>query len=140
MAFTGGAIGTAADPRAGDPSLVLVADEEALLARLHEELEAHLEPLLVALSARTGRPLRALWRSAGDRLGGAFLWLGEVVGMRERAWELGARCMTGAGPLAVGAGFRVLEHAGIAEPTRNRRSCCLIWRAEDGATHASPAR
>ena len=74
----------------------------------------------------TGRPLRALWRSAGDRLGGAFLWLGEVVGMRERAWDLGARCMQADGPLAVGAGFRVLEHAGIAEPTRNRRSCCLI--------------
>ena len=98
--------------------------------RLHDELEAHLEPLLEAISAATGRPLRALWRSAGDRLGGAFLWLGEVVGVRERAWELGTRCMQAGGPLAVGAGFRVLEHAGIAEPTRNRRSCCLIWRAE----------
>ena len=82
----------------------------------------------------TGRPLRALWRSAGDRLGGAFLWLGEVVGMRERAWELGARCMQSGGPLAVGAGFRVLEHAGIAEPTRNRRGCCLIWRVAGSDT------
>ena len=130
VAFAGGAYGIAGDERAGDPSLVLLADEDALLATLHDELEAHLEPLLEAISAATGRPLRALWRSAGDRLGGAFLWLGEVVGVRERAWELGTRCMRAGGPLAVGAGFRVLEHAGIAEPTRNRRSCCLIWRAE----------
>ena len=54
--------------------------------------------------------------------------------MRERAWDLGARCMQGAGPLAVGAGFRVLEHAGIAEPTRNRRGCCLIYRVAGNDT------
>ncbi len=123
VAFTGGAY--------GDPQ----ADDAALIARLHAELEAHLAPLLEAIAAATGRPLTALWRSAGDRLGGAFLWLGEVAGMRERAWALGAQAMVGGGgPLAVGAGFRVLEHAGIAEPTRNRRSCCLIWRAEDSDT------
>jgi hypothetical protein len=134
VAYAGGAYGVAGDPCAGDPSLVLVPDEHALLARLHAELQDHLEPLLAAIAAASGRPLRALWRSAGDRLGGAFLWLGEVVGMRERAWELGTRCMQGDGPLAVGAGFRVLEHAGIAEPTRDRRGCCLIYRAPGNAT------
>ncbi len=130
VAFAGGAFGIDGDDRAGDPSLVVLSDEDALLERLHEELRAHLTPLLAAISSATGRPLRALWRSAGDRLGGAFLWLGEVVGVRDRAWELGTRCMQAAGPLGVGAGFRVIEHAGIAEPTRDRRSCCLIWRAE----------
>lgn len=130
VAFAGGAYGIAGDARAGDPSLVVLADEDALLARLHQEIQAHLEPLLEAIAVATGRPLRALWRSAGDRLGGAFLWLGEVVGVRDRAWVLGTRCMEAGGPLAVGAGFRVIEHAGFAEPTRNRRSCCLIWRAE----------
>jgi hypothetical protein len=134
VAFTGGAYGVEGDPAAGDPSLVLLADEDALLACLHAELTRHLQPLLEAIAAATGRPLGALWRSAGDRLGGAFLWLGEVVGARERAWDLGTRCMQGAGPLAVGAGFRVIEHAGIAEPTRNRRGCCLIWRAEGQQT------
>ena len=134
VAFAGGAYGIAGDPRAGDPSLVVLADAAALLACLHEELRAHLAPLLATISDATGRPLRALWRSAGDRLGGAFLWLGEVVGVRERAWDLGTRCMQASGPLAVGAGFRVLEHAGIAEPTRNRRSCCLIWRADGQGT------
>ena len=133
VAFAGGAYGLAGDPREGDRSLAVLPGEDALLARLHDELEAHLGPLLEQLAAASGRPLRALWRSAGDRLGGAFLWLGEVVGMRERAWDLGARCMQLPRPLAVGAGFRVLEHAGIAEPTRDRRSCCLIYRA-DGQT------
>lgn len=134
VAFAGGAYGVTGDPRAGDRSLVLLADEHALLLRLHEELEANLQPVLEAICARTGRPLRALWRSAGDRLAGAFLWLGEVIGARERAWELGTRCMEVGGRLAVGAGFRVIEHAGIAEPTRNRRSCCLIWRADGQVT------
>ncbi len=134
VAYAGGAYGVAADPCAGDPSLALLPDEDALLAQLHAELQDHLEPLLSAIADATGRPLRALWRSAGDRLGGAFLWLGEVVGMRERAWDLGTRCMQAGGPLAVGAGFRVLEHAGIAEPTRNRRSCCLIYRVAGNDT------
>ncbi len=134
MAFAGGAYGVAGDPREGDPALVTVADEDALLARLQEEMRAHLAPLLDAIAAATGRPRPALWRSAGDRLGGAFLWLGEVVGMRERAWDLGGRCMLSGGPLAVGAGYRVLEHAGIAEPTRNRRGCCLIYRVAGNAT------
>lgn len=134
VAFPGAAYGIAGDTCAADPSLTVLADEAALLAQLHAELETHLEPLLTALAASSGRPLRALWRSAGDRLGGAFLWLGDVVGMRERAWQLGTLCMEGDGPLAVGAGFRVLEHAGIAEPTRNRRSCCLIYRAPGNDT------
>ena len=134
VAYAGGAYGIAGDACAGDPSLALLPDEDALLAQLHAELHDHLEPLLVAIAAATGRPLRALWRSAGDRLGGAFLWLGEVVGMRERAWDLGTRAMRADGPLAVGAGFRVLEHAGIAEPTRNRRSCCLIYRVPGNDT------
>jgi hypothetical protein len=133
-AFAGGAYGVAGDARAGHEALALLADEDALLACLRDELEAHLRPLLETIGAATGRPLSALWRGAGDRLAGAFLWLGDVVGMRERAWELGTRCMQGDGPLAVGAGFRVLEHAGIAEPTRNRRGCCLIYRADGQAT------
>lgn len=134
VALAGGAYGVTGDARAGDPSLVVLPDEDALLERLHEELRTHLAPVLEAIARATDRPLRALWRSAGDRLGGAFLWLGEVVGMRDRAWELGTRCMQLGGPLAVGAGFRVIEHAGIAEPTRNRAGCCLIWRADDTAT------
>lgn len=134
VAFTGGAFGVAGDAAAGDPSLLVVADEDALLGRLHEEMTGHLTPLVEAIAAATRRSQRALWRSAGDRLGGAFLWLGEVVGVRERAWELGTRCMERGGPLAVGAGFRVLEHAGIAEPTRNRASCCLVWRAPNATT------
>lgn len=134
VAFAGGAYGVAGDAREGHRALVVVADEDALLAQLHTEMQAHLAPLLTAIAAATGRPERALWRSAADRLGGAFLWLGEVVGMRERAWDLGARCMRTGGPLAGGAGFRVLEHAGIAEPTRDRRGCCLIYRVEGNDT------
>ena len=134
VAYAGGAYGIEGDACTGDRSLVLLPDEDALLRRLHDELQAHLQAPLGAIAEITGRPLRALWRSAGDRLGGAFLWLGEVIGVRETAWELGTRCMNAGGPLGVGAGFRVIKHAGIAEPTRNRRGCCLIWRADGRET------
>ena len=130
VAFAGGAYGIAGDARAGDPSLVVLADEDALLARLHEELHAHLgrcsrrSPRRPGgRCARCGAAPATGW--AARSCGSARSW-----GMRERAWDLGTRCMQAGGPLAVGAGFRVIEHAGIAEPTRNRRSCCLIWRAE----------
>ena len=134
VAFAGGAYGVDGDECQDDPALVTLPDHHALAARLRDELEAHLRPLLDAVATEAGRSRRALWRSAGDRLGGAFMWLGEVLGERERAWALGTPCMRGSGPLAVGARFRMIEHAGGLEPTWDRRSCCLAYRCEGHET------
>lgn len=110
------------------------ADDDALLACLRSEIETHLEPLIATTAAATDRAETALWRSAGDRLGGAFLWLGEVLGMRDRAWGLGTLCLSAGGRLASQAEFRVIEHAGITEPTRNRLGCCLLYRTGEHDT------
>jgi FhuF 2Fe-2S C-terminal domain len=122
------------DPLVAHASADPVADEDALLQRIGGDMREHLDLLLAPLASLSGRPVRALWRGAGDRLAGAFLWLGEMLGERDRAWALGVRCLRMAGPLDAGAGFRVLEHAGIAEPTRNRRSCCLLYRVAGAQT------
>lgn len=127
VAFTGGAHGLPGDPAAG---VRTASGENDLLGRLHTELEAHLTPLVEALHARSGRARPALWRSCGDRLGGAFLWLGEVLGCRDEAWRRGMHCLALDAPLAGGAPFRIVEHAGIAEPTRNRSGCCLLYRID----------
>ena len=134
MAFAGGAYGVAGDAREGDPSLVAVADEDALLARLHAEMEAHLGPLIAAIGAATAG------RSGRCGAAPATVWAGRFSGSaRSSGCASGrgtsaSRCMRSGGPLAVGAGFRVLEHAGIAEPTRNRRGCCLIYRVAGNDT------
>lgn len=129
---TGRCAALAIDAAVGHPDLTAVATLDDLLARLREGLEAHLAPLVDALNRMTRRPRSALWGAAGDALAFAFLYAGEAIGDRRRAWSIGERCLTAGSPLDVPAGFRVLEHAGRAEVTRVRRSCCLAWRTGNG--------
>lgn len=99
------------------------------IERLRGELEHHLAPVIEQLAALSGRPRRALWRSAGDRLAGAFSWQGERLGMPEHACALGERAMRIAGPLQGAAGYRLVD----GRPARHRNGCCLWWRTRDGA-------
>lgn len=79
------------DPEAGHPDARLACSEQALLARLNADLADHLGPLVEQLNALSGRPRAALWRSAADRLAGAFLWLGERLACEPRARARAAR-------------------------------------------------
>lgn len=127
-------LGLADDPAAASEDLQIVADADGLLRRLHEDLRDHLAGLFEVINARTRRPRRALWRGAADQLAGAFLWGGEALGRRDEAWALGERCMALHGELAVPPGYRVIHHAGLAEATRTRHSCCIAWRGGDKTT------
>jgi hypothetical protein len=98
------------------------ADGPELAARF----AAHLEPLIEALSR--GRPRRALWRCAGDRLAQAGLWCGEAFGARERAWALLEAALAAPTPLQAPAGLELVDGA----PFRLRSGCCLSYRAPDG--------
>lgn len=100
------------------------ADPAVLAARL----EAHLAPLVAALTDR--RPARALWLCAGDRLGQAALWCGQAFGDRAAAWSLAAEALAAPTALKAAPGFAM--RAG--EPFRRRRGCCLSHRCDDGAT------
>lgn len=99
--------------------------DPAVLAAL---LEAHLAPLVAALSDR--RPARALWLCAGDRLGQAAIWCGEAFGDRTAAWSLAAAALEAPTALEAPAGLTLRE----GEPFRRRRGCCLSHRCPAGAT------
>ena len=91
-----------------------------------ELLEAHLAPVIRALSAR--RAERALWREASDRIGQAVLWCGEAWGRRADAWALGTALLAAHTRLQAHGGFH-LRHG---EPFRRRGGCCLSYRCTDG--------
>ena len=84
-----------------------------------EALDAHLEPVIAALSAR--RAARALWREASDRVGQAVLWCGEAFGRRREAWALGTLLLASPTRLRAHAEFELRD--GV--PFRRRGGCCL---------------
>jgi Ferric iron reductase FhuF-like transporter/FhuF 2Fe-2S C-terminal domain len=119
------------DPQAGHSDAAEPAtDEHELLDRLRAMLvHAHLAPLVTALNRLGQRPERALWRSAADRVAGAFLWIGEQLGARERSYEL-ARSAVGTAP-PLGARVRTQQVGSGDEETHVhlRAGCCLYYRA-----------
>jgi hypothetical protein len=117
------------DPDARHPDAVPAADEGELLGRLGAMLvNAHLAPLVVALNRLARRPERALWRGAADRVTGAFLWIGDQLGARERSRAL-ARGAVGSAP-ELGAKVRVQRIGSGRDETHVhlRHGCCLYYR------------
>jgi ferric iron reductase protein FhuF len=106
------------------------ADSEALA----ERLDAHLAPLVDLLARH--RPARALWRSAGDRLGQAALWCGEALGDRRAAWTLATDALAAPTRLRAPAGFDLAD----GTPFRRRTGCCLSYRCDGGAICADCPR
>ena len=117
-----------ADPDAGHPHAVPAADERELLGRLGRMLvHAHLAPLVETLNGLALRPERALWRGAADRLAGAFIWIGDQLGSRERSHAL-ARGAARAAP-RLQAKIRVQQVNGTE--VHLRHGCCLYYRVPD---------
>jgi hypothetical protein len=79
-----------------------------------EQLEAHLAPVVAALSA--------------DRVGQAAVWCGEALGARAAAWAAGAGILAAHTRLRAHAGFHLRD----GEPFRRRGGCCLSYRCADG--------
>ena len=97
-------------------------------AQLAARLEAHLTPLVEALSAFRAR--RALWRSVGDRLAQAALWCGEAFDERGPAWVLCGDALAAPSALRAPAGLELRD----GRPFRRRTGCCLSHRCAGGAT------
>jgi ferric iron reductase protein FhuF len=95
-----------------------IADGATLAARL----EAHLVPVVEALACH--RPARALWRSAGDRLGQAAVWCSDAFGDRDAALALARDVLTA--PTALRSLATFTERDG--RPFRLRAGCCLSHR------------
>jgi ferric iron reductase protein FhuF len=91
-------------------------------------VNAHLAPLVGTLNRVARRPERALWRGAADRVAGAFLWIGEELGARERARAL-ARGAVGSVP-ELRAKVRIHRVGNGAKETHVhlRHGCCIYYR------------
>jgi Ferric iron reductase FhuF-like transporter/FhuF 2Fe-2S C-terminal domain len=113
------------DPDARHPDALSAADEQELLGRLGAMLvDAHLAPLVETLNRLGRRPERALWRGAADRVAGAFLWLGEQLGARERGRALARGALRSVPQLE--AKVRVQRVNGTE--VHLRHGCCLYYR------------
>jgi ferric iron reductase protein FhuF len=122
------------DPAGADDRASVLGDDAALARALHAALAGHLAPLVRALADRSGRPRRALWRSATDVVAGAFLFGGEALGLREAGMAWGRRVVGGPAPLHGPPGYEVQVHHGVALPMRVREGCCLGWRVPGART------
>lgn len=103
---------------------VPVTGEAERLAALNAMLDEHLEPLVTAVNEATGRPTSALWRSARDRLAGAFVWVGELTGTRDRSCDLARAAV--AAPVEL----RMLDLGTHEMLLHVREGCCLYYRCE----------
>ncbi|HEX2127599.1 MAG TPA: (2Fe-2S)-binding protein [Solirubrobacterales bacterium] len=122
------------------PSSAWVADfegrlatcEEGALVHLRGSLIAQLTPLIETLNGLSGRPRRALWRGATDRIAGAFLWAGEQHGTPGRARVLARRAVASP-PLRGRARTRLIVlPGGTTERIQVRDGCCLYYRVPGG--------
>lgn len=118
------------DEQADHPDAQVVADEAALVAQLRRALaDDHLGPLVETLNRLSRRPVRALWRSAADRVADAFLYAGQQLGRADEAHALAVACLRDApGPLRARVELRDCG----GEPMHVRDGCCLYWRAPIG--------
>jgi Ferric iron reductase FhuF-like transporter/FhuF 2Fe-2S C-terminal domain len=114
-----------ADPDARHPDAVPAADEHELLGRLGQMLvDAHLAPVVETLNRLARRPERALWRGAADRVAGAFLWIGDQLGARERSHALARGAARAAPPLRA----RIRTEQVHGTEVHLRHGCCLYYR------------
>ena len=116
------------DPAAGYPDALVVPDEPALVDLLRAELVGHLQPLLTALSRRSGRSERALWRTVADRAAAAFLFAGEATATRHATSRLAERLLAGPPPLRGRPRYEMLDGPDGPMPVHLRTGCCLWWR------------
>jgi hypothetical protein len=118
---------------------LILPDEAALRDWLRRRLEAHLEPLIEAIAARTRLGRRAQWNLAADACARLFLHAGEKLGAGERGRAEGLAFVKAAGsPLRNPAtGYLTLEHLGHRETFCVRGGCCLYYRVAPGENCAT---
>lgn len=125
---------------ARDADARAVADRPLLCEQFRAGLEDHVQPLVVALKARTGLASGALWRLAGDAVAGRFLDVGEKLGRLEEAKAAALMILKQPGsPLANRQlhffDIELSDEAGRALGAwtfRARGGCCRYYTLEGG--------
>jgi hypothetical protein len=109
------------DEPAPDGIGALLLEDRPTTAALGTLVEAHLNDLVQAVSTRTRRPARALWRGVDDRVAGALIHVAQTRGIEPRGCEL-------ARELYPEIDLRTLELPGYALTVHVRAGCCLYYR------------
>ncbi|RPE39430.1 FhuF-like iron-sulfur protein [Streptomyces sp. Ag109_O5-1] len=124
------------DPAAALPGAVVVADEEALRAKVRSAVAEHLEPVLGGFGPRMRRRGRALWGMATDEIVEGLWYVAHLLDDEDRAVRELERLLPGATQPYVGsAAFRTLTGpAGEPLPTRDRVSCCMFYTVRPSDT------
>ncbi|MFJ3927422.1 (2Fe-2S)-binding protein [Streptomyces sp. NPDC090022] len=117
------------DPAAGLPGALVVADEEALRARVRDAVAEHLAPVAEGFAPRMRRGRRAVWGMLTDDVAEGLWYVGGLLGEGDRARaELDLLLPGGTAPYTGGSGFRTLHAPDGSElPTRDRAGCCLFY-------------
>lgn len=113
------------DGDAGHRDVTVLADRAALWRWWRRRLVAHLDPLVAALCAVTGRGPRALWACVEDACSGALHELGGALDRTERARADAALLLGAEPPLRGPAAFTALAWSGGVRTVRHRNGCCL---------------
>jgi len=122
------------DAAAGANHVLVLPDEDALRDWLRTSIEAHMTPLIEAITARTHLGRRAQWNLAADAVAAMFLHAGQHLNSIATAQRDGLALVKAAGsPLRNrDTGYVTVEAAGHCETFRTRGGCCLYYRVKPG--------
>jgi hypothetical protein len=122
------------DPAAGADHVLVLPDEDTLRSWLRTSIEAHMAPLVEAISARTHLGRRAQWNLIADSVAAMFLHAGQLLNSADTAQCDGLAVVKAAGsPLRNrDTGYVTVEAAGHCETFRTRGGCCLYYRLKPG--------
>ncbi|MBX3003286.1 MAG: (2Fe-2S)-binding protein [Anaerolineales bacterium] len=122
----------AADPAAAHPDCTAMPDTDALRQHLTQQLEAHCQPLILALCQNSRIGVAGLWLLARDYYGSAFTWVGEQLGDVPRSLHEARTAAALPTQLARQRDFVCVEHAGLSYQLIDRVSCCLYYKTGEG--------
>jgi hypothetical protein len=122
------------DPAADHPDARIMPDEAALRDWLRMIMEAHIEPLVETIAARTRLGRRAQWNLAADSCASLFSHAGQHLDVAKRARAEGLTFIKAPGsPMRPShTSFTTLECNGHHDTFVERGGCCLYYRVAEG--------
>jgi hypothetical protein len=119
------------DPAADHVDVTIVADRDALRARLVEYIVSDYVPALIDVTSATS-PLgkHALWSVVADRCVGTIVWLAPQLNLTATCGTE-VRALLQAWPRKTRTNILAVEHAGRQELFLERSSCCLSYKVPE---------
>ena len=115
--------------------VVPVGDDS--LAAFHDQIVAHLRPVIAGVRQKTGFSAAAQWRLASDSVAGAFLDVGRSLGREAEAIRLALLLVGREGSPLASPALRfetieaVVDGRSVERTFRLRGGCCLFYRTAE---------